>query len=102
MENLPLRKAAEAVAHVLAGAGHTVYFVGGCVRDRLLGYPVKDIDIATSARPEEVLCLFPGAWEVGAAFGVVLVRRACFCFEGATFHGAHRLAGGLSAGRPLP
>ena len=39
MENIPLRKAAEAVARVLAGAGHTVYFVGGCVRDRLLGYP---------------------------------------------------------------
>lgn len=85
MENLPLRKAAEAVARVLAGAGHTVYFVGGCVRDRLLGYPVKDIDIATSARPEEVLRLFPGAWEVGAAFGVALVRRDGFCFEVATF-----------------
>ena len=54
MENIPLRKAAEAVARLLAGAGHTVYFVGGCVRDRLLGYPVKDIDIATSARPDEV------------------------------------------------
>ena len=85
MENIPLRKAAEAVARVLAGAGHTVYFVGGCVRDRLLGYPVKDIDIATSARPDEVLRLFPDAWEVGAAFGVVLVRRGGFSFEVATF-----------------
>ena len=73
MEGILLRKAAENVARVLSGAGHTVYFVGGCVRDRLLGYSVKDIDIATSARPDEVLRLFPDAWEVGAAFGVVLV-----------------------------
>ena len=72
MEGILLRKAAEDVARVLSGAGHTVYFVGGCVRDRLLGYSVKDIDIATSARPDEVLRLFPDAWEVGAAFGVVL------------------------------
>lgn len=85
MENVPLEEAAEAVASRLAGAGHTVYFVGGCVRDRLLGYPVKDIDIATSARPEEVLNLFPGSWEVGAAFGVVLVRHDGCCFEVATF-----------------
>ena len=69
MEGILLRKAAEDVARVLSGAGHTVYFVGGCVRDRLLGYSVKDIDIATSARPDEVLRLFPDAWEVGAAFG---------------------------------
>ena len=75
MEGILLRKAAEDVARVLSGAGHTVYFVGGCVRDRLLGYSVKDIDIATSARPDEVLRLFPDAWEVGAAFGVVLVRH---------------------------
>lgn len=85
MENVSVEKAAEAVASRLAGAGHAVYFVGGCVRDRLLGYPVKDIDIATSARPEEVLSLFPGSWEVGAAFGVVLVRRDGCCFEVATF-----------------
>lgn len=85
MENMALRKAAEGVARVLAGAGHTVYFVGGCVRDRLLGYPVKDMDIATSARPEEVLGLFPDARKVGAAFGVVLVRRDGFSFEVATF-----------------
>ena len=79
MEGILLRKAAEDVARVLSGAGHTgIVFVGGCVRDRLLGYSVKDIDIATSARPDEVLRLFPDAWEVGAAFGVMLVRREGF------------------------
>jgi len=94
MENIPLRKAAEAVARLLAGAGHTVYFVGGCVRDRLLGYPVKDIDIATSARPDEVLRLFPDAWEVGAALrgdGGVVLGGGVGVFDG---HGGDiRLAG---------
>lgn len=95
MERTPMREAAEAVARLLARAGHLVYFAGGCVRDRLMGYPVKDIDIATSARPDEVLRLFPGSWEVGAAFGVVLVLHKGFCFEVATF----RRDGNYSDGR---
>ena len=95
MERTPMRAAAEAVARSLARAGHLVYFAGGCVRDRLMGYPVKDIDIATSARPDEVLRLFPGSWEVGAAFGVVLVLHKGFCFEVATF----RKDGNYSDGR---
>jgi poly(A) polymerase len=44
------------------------------VRDRLLGRIAKDFDVATSAQPEELLRLFPGADQVGAHFGVVLVR----------------------------
>lgn len=84
-ERTPMRAAAEAVAQQLSRAGHLVYFAGGCVRDRLMGYPVKDIDIATSACPDEVLRLFPGSWAIGAAFGVVLVLRDGFSFEVATF-----------------
>ena len=44
----------------LEAAGHRAYLVGGCVRDRLLGRPVHDWDVATSARPEEVERLFAG------------------------------------------
>ena len=44
-----------AVMAALTGAGHQAYFVGGCVRDALAGRPVKDIDIATDARPEAVM-----------------------------------------------
>ncbi len=80
-----MRKAAEKVARVLVDAGHTAYFVGGCVRDRLMGFDVKDMDIATSATPDEVIRLFPGAGEVGVSFGVVLVRRDGYVFEVATF-----------------
>jgi poly(A) polymerase len=38
----------------LGQAGITARFVGGCVRDALLGRPIADIDLATPARPEEV------------------------------------------------
>lgn len=80
-----LREAAEAVATKLSSHGYLVYFVGGCVRDRLLHLPVKDIDIATSARPEEVMQVFPHAKAVGASFGVVLVAWEGYLFEVATF-----------------
>ncbi|WP_231388520.1 CCA tRNA nucleotidyltransferase [Pseudooceanicola algae] len=46
--------ATQAVCAMLTGAGHQAWFVGGCVRDALLGIPLGDIDIATDARPEEV------------------------------------------------
>jgi poly(A) polymerase len=48
--------------------------VGGCVRDRLMGNQPKDYDIATDARPEQVLGYFPRSDRVGAHFGVVLVH----------------------------
>jgi poly(A) polymerase len=53
--------------------GFQAYFVGGCVRDLLLGREPKDYDVATSARPEEVMAVFPETYAVGAQFGVVLV-----------------------------
>jgi poly(A) polymerase len=52
---------------------HTAYFAGGCVRDLLLGIAPKDFDIATSAKPEQVMTAFPRTESVGAHFGVVLV-----------------------------
>lgn len=63
------------VAAKLREAGHEAFLVGGCVRDRLLGRPVHDRDLATDATPSELRKLFPDALEVGAHFGVVLVRR---------------------------
>jgi putative nucleotidyltransferase with HDIG domain len=65
--------------------GHAAFLVGGCVRDLLLGRTPKDFDVATSARPEELLRLFPRADQVGAHFGVVLVRQGGAQVEVATF-----------------
>lgn len=38
------------------------YFVGGCVRDMLLGKPVKDWDMTTNATPEQILQVFPNGF----------------------------------------
>jgi poly(A) polymerase len=76
---------ARAIVERLRASGHTAWLVGGCVRDLLLGRAAKDFDVATSAQPAELLRLFPGAGQVGAHFGVVLVREDGAQVEVATF-----------------
>ncbi|MCV6596149.1 MAG: CCA tRNA nucleotidyltransferase [Mangrovicoccus sp.] len=46
---------------MLTDAGHQALFVGGCVRNGLLGAPVSDLDISTDARPERVMELAKAA-----------------------------------------
>lgn len=75
--------------------GHQAYLVGGCVRDRLLGNLPKDYDVATDARPEQILSHFPQAQRVGAHFGVVLVHDAAGeQVEVATFRSDHSYSDG--------
>ena len=81
----PLSRDAERIVETLRAAGHEAYFAGGCVRDMVMGVPPHDYDIATSARPEEVVRLFPGSLTVGAQFGVVVVLAGSGDFEVATF-----------------
>lgn len=69
----------------LRAAGHQAYLVGGCVRDLLLGRSPKDFDVATDARPDRVSELFENSEQVGAHFGVVLVRENTSQVEVATF-----------------
>lgn len=45
---------AQALCGALAGAGYRALFVGGCVRNALLGEPVADLDLATDAKPQTV------------------------------------------------
>jgi poly(A) polymerase len=73
----------------LRGAGHQAYLVGGCVRDLLLGVKPKDFDVATDARPDRIMDLFPKSGRVGAHFGVVLVRDFFEQVEVATFRSDH-------------
>ena len=47
--------ASQAVCKALTDGGFQAYFVGGCVRNALLGQPVSDLDISTDARPEQTL-----------------------------------------------
>ena len=69
----------------LETAGFAAYAVGGCVRDSLLGRVPQDWDIATSARPEEVLARFPHAIPTGIAHGTVTVVWEGEPFEVTTF-----------------
>jgi poly(A) polymerase len=85
---------ARAVIAKLREAGHQAYLVGGSVRDLLLGTKPKDFDVATDARPGRIMELFPKSGQVGAHFGVVLVREACSQVEVATFRSDHDYADG--------
>jgi len=75
------------VLGTLWSAGYGGYLVGGGVRDALLGLPVSDWDIATDARPEKLLRLYPGS-SYQNRFGTVLARG----LEITTFRRDHRYA----------
>jgi len=80
-----MRQAAVAVVRRLHEAGFDALFAGGCVRDMLMGKRPHDYDVATSAKPKDVVGLFRRTQKVGAKFGVVLVRIGEFSIEVATF-----------------
>ena len=71
--------------------GHAAYVVGGSVRDALLGRPAKDWDLATDARPDRLLAVFPGAVYENQ-FGTVAVREAGAIHEVTTFRSDHEYA----------
>ena len=60
------------VVDVLHEAGYEAYPVGGCVRDLLRGVAPKDWDVATSAKPEEILRLFPESFYENAFLTVTV------------------------------
>jgi len=76
---------AKKVLRILLENGYAAYFVGGFVRDHLLGMPTEDIDITTSATPELVKALFPTAKPTGIKFGTVTVFMDNFTYEVTTF-----------------
>jgi poly(A) polymerase len=61
------------IIRALREHGYQAYLVGGCVRDLLLGREPADYDVATDAKPDEVMRIFPETYAVGTQFGVVLV-----------------------------
>ena len=73
MTNIFGSSASYEVIRRLEKAGHEAVFVGGAVRDYLLSKTAKDIDIATSAEPDEVKVIFSKYVDVGIAHGTVLV-----------------------------
>lgn len=82
-------EAAQTVMAALSVEGARVCFVGGCVRNALLGAPVSDLDIATNARPEAVMRLAEAAGlktvPTGIDHGTVTVLAGGVPFEVTTF-----------------
>jgi tRNA nucleotidyltransferase/poly(A) polymerase len=73
------------VVNTLRDQGFKTLLAGGAVRDLLLGRTVRDIDIATSATPEEIEGIFPRTVAVGKAYGVIRVMYGSIEYEVATF-----------------
>ncbi|HZK10014.1 MAG TPA: HD domain-containing protein [Clostridia bacterium] len=68
-------------------AGHKAYFVGGSLRDSLLGKAISDIDLATSAHPDEVMELFSDhtIYPIGLKHGTLTLIYKKFPLEITTF-----------------
>ena len=77
----------------LRSAGREAYPVGGCVRDLLLGRTPGDWDVATSARPEEVMALFERTVPTGIKHGTVTVLTGAGGVEVTTFRAEGGYAG---------
>ena len=73
------------ILRTLEDAGFEACFVGGCVRDTLLGRPVHDWDITTAARPEQTMALFSRCIPTGLKHGTVTVLLDAESFEVTTF-----------------
>jgi len=79
------RQAAIKIVKQLGRNGYEALLAGGCVRDMLISRKANDYDVATNARPEEVMKIFKRTLKVGAKFGVVIVLIEGQQVEVATF-----------------
>jgi poly(A) polymerase len=81
----PLRDTATEIVRRLQAAGFAAFWVGGSVRDFLLGRVPDDYDVVTAALPEQIETLFPRTFAVGRKFGVIVVLEEDHQFQVATF-----------------
>ena len=84
-----LSGSAQQICTMLENAGHQAWFVGGCVRNALLGLPVSDLDLCTDAQPTRVMALAKAAGlkaiPTGIDHGTVTVVADGVSFEITTF-----------------
>lgn len=73
------------IRDALASKGHSLWFVGGCVRDSLRGEEPKDIDLCTDATPDEAMAIYREHriryFETGLAHGTLTVRAGGESYE---------------------
>src|SRR3954464_545523 len=72
---------------MLKDAGFSAYFVGGSVRDLLLGKSPKDFDIATNATPHQIKRIIPQGRIIGRRFRHVMLEKNGGRYEIVTFRG---------------
>ncbi len=79
--------AAKQICATLQNNNFEAYIVGGAIRDLVIkpNALLKDLDLATSASPEDIFRLFKNTQFVGEAFGVCLVKIKDMQFEVTTF-----------------
>ena len=86
LTNLPVEfKKARPVLQRIEKAGYQAYFVGGSVRDTIIGVPIHDVDITSSAYPQEIKQLFPRTVDTGIKHGTVMVLYHGHGYEITTF-----------------
>ena len=89
MELLRIAPVADELAARFTAAGHSLYLVGGSVRDALLGRLGTDLDFTTDARPDAISAILAGwadaVWDTGIAFGTVGATKAGVQCEITTF-----------------
>lgn len=77
------------LAERFAAAGHSIYLVGGSVRDAFLGRPHTDLDFTTDARPEQIRAIVDewasAVYRMGEAFGTIGVHKGNLVAEITTF-----------------
>lgn len=87
LAGLPISLAA--LSHAFVRAGHEIALVGGPVRDAFLGTAPHDLDLTTSARPEQTEALLEAwgdtCWDVGRDFGTIGARKGDTVVEITTY-----------------
>lgn len=82
---IKLPKGVGQIIKTIEAAGFQAYVVGGGIRDSLLGIQAEDWDLATSAKLEELIKLFPQAQVIGEKYGVIRVPGEELSIEIASF-----------------
>jgi poly(A) polymerase len=86
---LRIAPVADDLGTLFKAAGHEIALVGGSVRDALLDRLGSDLDLTTSARPDETKRLISGwadsVWDVGAVFGTIGATKKGFHIEVTTY-----------------
>lgn len=87
MDRLETDISYEEIVQRLEDKGYPTYPVGGCVRDSILGRKIKDIDLTTLARPDEIKEVFSNEKliDIGKKFGTIKVISKGEEFEITTF-----------------